>query len=130
MSIFGDICKAILDSTHATDVVKAVAEKVEIAATGTTPSSQTTLTHADIEKILQKMDDAQDEDLDWRHSLVDLMKLLDLDSSIHAREKLAHELGYPGVSGGSAGMNQWLHAQVMKRLAESGGKVPDSLRGG
>jgi len=128
MSIFGDIMKAVLDSTHAADVVKSVAEKVETAATSTAPSPQATLTHADIETILQKMDDEQDEDLDWRHSIVDLMKLLNLDSSLRSREHLAHELGYPGTPDGSARMNNWLHAEVMKRLAESGGKVPDSLR--
>jgi len=128
MSIFGDIMKAVLDSTHATDVVKAVAEKVETAATGMTPSSPA-LKREDIETILQRMDNEQGEDLDWENSIVDLMKLLNLDSSLRSREHLAHELGYTGALDGSARMNNWLHAEVMKRLAESGGKVPDSLRG-
>jgi len=125
MSILGNIMSAILDSTHATDVVKSVAEKVEIVATGAAPA----LKHEDIENILQRMDNEQGEDLDWGHSIVDLMKLLKLDSSLRAREHLAHELGYTGALDGSARMNNWLHAEVMKRLAESGGKVPDSLRG-
>src|SRR5215831_15716315 len=129
MSVLGNIMSAILESTHATDVVKSVADKLETATTGATPSSQAKLTHADIEAILEKMDAEQDEDLDWRHSIVDLMKLLNLDSSLRSREHLARELGYLGALDGSARMNEWLHAEVMKRLAESGGKVPDSLRG-
>ena len=71
---------------------------------------------------------AQDEKLDWRQSIVDLMKALKLDSSLAARKQLAQELGYTGALDGSAEMNIWLHRQVMTKLAESGGKVPDSLR--
>jgi uncharacterized protein DUF3597 len=71
---------------------------------------------------------AQDEKLDWRQSIVDLMKALKLDSSLGARKQLAQELGYTGSLDGSAEMNIWLHRQVMAKLAESGGKVPDSLR--
>jgi len=125
MSILSNIMTAILDSTHAKDMVKSVAEKVETAAAGTAPEMK----REDIDAILQRMDDEQGEDLDWEHSIVDLMKLLNLDSSLRAREHLAHELGYTGALDGSARMNNWLHTQVMNRLAESGGKVPDSLRG-
>jgi hypothetical protein len=71
---------------------------------------------------------AQDEKLDWRQSIVDLMKALKLDSSLAARKQLAQELGYTGALDGSAEMNIWLHRQVMTKLAESGGKVPESLR--
>ena len=71
---------------------------------------------------------AQGEKLDWRQSIVDLMKALKLDSSLGARKQLAQELGYSGALDGSAEMNTWLHRQVMTKLAESGGKVPDSLR--
>ena len=66
--------------------------------------------------------------LDWRHSIVDLMKLLNLDSSLSARKELAQELHYTGDTSDSASMNIWLHKQVMHKLAENGGKVPDSLR--
>jgi hypothetical protein len=66
--------------------------------------------------------------LDWRHSIVDLMKLLNLDSSLSARKELAQELHYTGDTNDSASMNIWLHKQVMQKLAENGGKVPDSLR--
>ena len=66
--------------------------------------------------------------LDWRHSIVDLMKLLGLDSGLDARRQLAQELGYGGDTGDTAAMNVWLHRQVMAKLAENGGKVPDELR--
>jgi hypothetical protein len=67
------------------------------------------------------------EKLDWRKSIVDLMKLLDLDSSLAARKQLAQELHYTGDPSDSASMNVWLHKQVMQKLAEKGGKVPADL---
>jgi Domain of unknown function (DUF3597) len=66
--------------------------------------------------------------LDWRHSIADMMKLLDLDSSLNARKELAAELHYTGDTSDSASMNIWLHKQVMQKLAENGGRVPDELR--
>jgi hypothetical protein len=66
--------------------------------------------------------------LDWRRSIVDLMKLLNLDSSLKDRKELATELGYKGDMGDSATMNVWLHKQVMTKLAEHGGVVPDELK--
>ena len=68
------------------------------------------------------------EKLDWRRSIVDLMKLINLDSSLAARKELAQELNYSGDMNDSASMNIWLHKQVMIKLAENGGKVPDELR--
>ena len=65
--------------------------------------------------------------LDWRKSIVDLMKLLNLDSSLSARKQLATELHFTGNENDSATMNIWLHQQVMQKLAENGGKVPDDL---
>ncbi|WP_406856139.1 DUF3597 domain-containing protein [Alsobacter sp. KACC 23698] len=66
--------------------------------------------------------------LDWRHSIVDLMKALGLDSSLAARKELAQELHYSGDANDSAAMNTWLHKQVMQKLAANGGKVPDELK--
>src|SRR5262249_10368811 len=86
------------------------------------------ISKADVEAILAKLADEQDEDYDWKRSIVDLMKLLKLDSGLGARKQLAQELGYTGALDGSAEMNVWLHKQVMTKLAESGGKVPDSLK--
>lgn len=82
----------------------------------------------DVEAVLETMAKDNGQSLDWRHSIVDLMKLLSLDSGLEARKQLAHELGYTGDTNDSATMNVWLHKQVMQKLAENGGIVPDSLR--
>jgi len=86
------------------------------------------MTQADVKAMIAKLADEQDEDLNWDKSIVDLMKLLKLDSSLGARKQLAQELGYTGALDGSAAMNIWLHKQVMIKLAETGGKVPESLK--
>jgi hypothetical protein len=86
------------------------------------------MTRAELESYIARLEDEQDEDLNWKESIVDLMKLLKLDSSLAARKQLAQELGYTGALTGSAEMNIWLHKQVMTKLAEGGGKVPDSLK--
>jgi hypothetical protein len=123
MSVFGSIMSAIFGS-------KAPAGGAAASGGGTpaTPAGGgSAATAVDVEAILTKMEDEGDEDLNWRQSIVDLMKLLKLDSSLTARKELAKELGYTGELTGSAEMNIWLHKQVMRKLAENGGKVPDSL---
>jgi hypothetical protein len=82
----------------------------------------------DVVAVLTELASKRKEKLDWRKSIVDLLKLLDLDSSLSARKELAKELNYSGDTNDSAGMNMWLHKQVMRKLAENGGKVPDDLR--
>ena len=82
----------------------------------------------DVEAVLTHLASQNREKLDWRKSIVDLMKLLNLDSSLHARKELAKELHFSGDMNDSASMNIWLHKQVMTKLAENGGKVPDSLK--
>ena len=77
---------------------------------------------------MDKLASQTKEELEWRKSIVDLMKLLNLDSSLAARKQLAQELHYSGNMQDSASMNVWLHKQVMNKLAEHGGKVPDELR--
>ncbi len=93
------------------------------AATGAAPMSQ-----VDVEAVLTDLAAKNGQKLDWRKSIVDLMKLLDLDSSLTARKELATELNYTGDTSDSASMNIWLHKQVMAKLAASGGKVPEDLR--
>jgi hypothetical protein len=83
----------------------------------------------DVEAILQGLAAKNTQKLNWQTSIVDLMKLLGLDSSLQNRTTLAKELGYGGDTADSARMNIWLSQQVMKKLAESGGKVPASLQG-
>jgi len=82
----------------------------------------------DVEAVLNAMAAKNPQKLNWRSSIVDLMKLLDLDSSLGSRKELAKELGYTGNMDDSATMNVWLHKQVMRKLAENGGKVPADLR--
>ena len=86
------------------------------------------ISQADLQGIIAKLAANRGDKLDWQKSIIDLMKLLKLDSSLGEREKLARELGYTGALNGSADMNIWLHKQVMTRLAESGGNVPESLK--
>jgi hypothetical protein len=81
----------------------------------------------DVAAVLTKLAAQNKEKLDWRRSIVDLMKLLNLDSGIAARKQLATELHYAGDMNDSASMNIWLHKQVMQKLAENGGKVPADL---
>jgi hypothetical protein len=88
----------------------------------------TAMAQVDVEKVVSDIASRKKEKLDWRKSIVDLMKVLDLDSSLKNRQELAKELGYSGDMNDSAKMNIWLHKQVMVKLAENGGKVPDSLK--
>ena len=144
MSVFGSIVSAIFGSKHAANVAPsagaspaspgASAPSGSAASPGATAGTAAGTTAAkpisreDVEAILKRLHDDQREDFDWRKSIVDLMKLLKLDSGLSARKQLAQELGYSGALDGSAEMNLWLHRQVMTKLAESGGKVPDSLK--
>jgi hypothetical protein len=81
----------------------------------------------DVESVLQKMATDKGQPSNWRTSIVDLMKLVGMDSSFENRKELARELGYTGDTGDSAAMNIWLHKRVMKELAANGGKVPANM---
>jgi Domain of unknown function (DUF3597) len=96
------------------------------AVSGATPSVPQA--SVDVEAVLNQMASKSGQRLDWRHSIVDLMKLLNLDSSLSARKQLAEELHYTWDMNDSAKMNIWLHKQVMRKLAENGGKVPEELK--
>ena len=82
----------------------------------------------DVEAVLNNMQQQSGQQLNWRTSIVDLLKLLGLDSSLQARKELAAELNYSGDTSDSASMNIWLHRQVMNKLAANGGKVPADLK--
>jgi hypothetical protein len=85
--------------------------------------------HVDVEQVLTNISSQKgNPDLNWRTSIVDLMKLLDLDSSLANRKELATELGYSGAKDGSAEMNIWLHKAVMRELEKNGGSVPASMK--
>jgi len=81
----------------------------------------------DVETVLETMAAGTKQDLDWRNSIVDLMKLTGIDSSLANRKALAQELGYTGDMNDSATMNIWLHKQVLRKLSENGGQVPANL---
>jgi Domain of unknown function (DUF3597) len=82
----------------------------------------------DVAAIMDNLASQATQKLDWRNSIVDLMKLINLDSSLTARKELAQELNYTGDMNDSASMNIWLHEEVMTKLAENGGNVPDELK--
>ena len=82
----------------------------------------------DVEAVLNSLNAKQPQKLNWQSSIVDLMKLVGLDSSLQHRKELATELGYTGDQNDSAAMNIWLHKAVMRKLAENGGRVPASLQ--
>ena len=81
----------------------------------------------DVTAALDDMAANAGQKLDWRHSIVDLMKLVGMESSLSERKELAKELGYSGDMNDSAKMNIWLHGEVFKRIAANGGKVPGTL---
>ena len=126
MSIFGDIAAAIFGKKAPGGVQAVSASAAPPLAPAGEPAKP--MSRTEVEALIEKLADEQDEDLNWNELIVDLMKLLKLDSSLNARKQLAKELGYSGALDGSAAMNIWLHRQVMTKLAEGGGKVPESLK--
>ena len=126
MSIFGKIMSAIFgtkaDAAPASGGA-APAGGSSSAAPGAAPAQT-----VDVAPILDKAVAAKGEKLEWRTSIVDLMKALDIDSSFAARKELAKELGYTGDSNDSASMNIWLHKQVMTKFAANGGKLPPEIK--
>lgn len=129
MSIFSTILSKIFPSSH--PAVQAASTPDAAPAADAAPASAPAAAPAepvDVEAILSALAEQNSEKLNWRTSIVDLMKLLSLDSSLGARKQLAEELDYSGDTNDSASMNIWLHKQVMTKLAENGGKVPDDLK--
>jgi hypothetical protein len=129
MSILGDIVGAIFGTGSAS---ANEAQPAPAGGSATTKSSGAgtaiAASNVDVAAILDKKAKAAGEKLNWRKSIVDLMKLLDLDSSPKARKALADELKYSGDKNDSAEMNIWLHKQVMAKLAANGGIVPKDLQ--
>ena len=138
MSILGNIFNRIFHSDAAAAVppsgsaatpAAAPPNPPPKAATATTaPAAVAPMAEVDVEQVLNGMAQKAAERLNWRTSIVDLMKLLGLDSSLSARKELAQELHFTGDVGDSASMNIWLHRQVMNKLAANGGKVPADLK--
>jgi hypothetical protein len=137
VSIFGDIWNKIVGHPDAAPppVAGAPAQPSPSAETASAPqtSSATSapkpLSQVDVEAILVTMATAKGRPSNWRTSIVDLLTLLELDSSLTARKEFAQELNIHAGADGSAEQNIALHKAVMHKLEENGGKVPDSLKG-
>ena len=131
MSIFGKIMNAIFGTKADAAPAAGSAAAGGAAAGGSSGGSSSAAPVAvtvDVAPILDKAVAAKGEKLEWRTSIVDLMKALDIDSSFSSRKELAKELGYTGDSNDSASMNIWLHKQVMTKLAANGGKLPPEIK--
>ena len=145
MSIFGSIVSKIFGHANAAPASPAPTSSAPAApsaagassfnnpasqssAPGHTGAQSTSAATVDVAAVLTDLASKNSQTLDWKRSIVDLMKLLGLDSSLTARQDLAKELHYSGSTSDSAAMNIWLHKQVMQKLADNGGKVPEELR--
>ena len=126
-SIFGraEAAPAALQGGAKEALSGAAATVASVAAAAAEPVKA--LSDVDLVALMESKAAAAGQKLNWRTSIVDLMKLLNLDSSLAARKELATELGYTGDMNDSATMNIWLQKQVMKKVAENGGKVPSDL---
>lgn len=125
MSLFSTILEKLGIGTHpqATPDAAAVSpDAANPAASGTAPPNA--ISEVDVAAKLEALAANHSEKLNWRTSIVDLLKLLEIDSSLTARKALADELHYSGSKDDSAQMNIWLHSAVLKKLAQNGGKVP------
>ncbi len=139
MSIFGKIMSAILGSSASATPAGAPSAGGSTAASAGSAAGSSSATASsaataapkqtvDVASIVDKAAAASGEKLEWRTSIVDLMKALKIDSSLTARKELAKELGYTGDTNDSASMNVWLHKQVMAKLAANGGKLPPEIK--
>jgi hypothetical protein len=133
MSIFDSIKNAIFGKAEAAEApasTQTSAPSAAPSAPSSTPAaapSAAPSSPVDVAAVMEQAVKAKGQKLNWRTSIVDTMKALDLDSSLSARKELAKELGYTGDTNDSATMNIWLHKALMKKLSENGGKVPADL---
>lgn len=136
MSIFGKILtklglkkeekKPTTDQRSPSEVLAEKAKQLKRA--GVSPPKGPKMSEVDVVSKLEKMAAENPQELNWKVSIVDLLKLLDIDSSYEARKDLALELGYPAEkTDDSAQMNTWLHKTVLEKIAENGGNIPREL---
>jgi Domain of unknown function (DUF3597) len=131
MGIFTTLMNKIFHSSSEAPVQSApearTADARPVESGGGPATAAPRIEAVDVSAILDRMATENKQKLDWRHSIVDLMKLVGIDSSLSARRELAADLQYTGDIGDTAAMNIWLHKEVMKKLAENGGTVPQEL---
>ena len=141
MGILSNIFSKIFPSSHAANAPAAPSPTSTATPGAATPgaavpgsvaapasAAPVAMNELDVEKLLDERAKNAGEKLNWKTSIVDLMKLLDLDSSLSSRKELAKELHYTGDTNDSASMNVWLHRQVMNKVAANGGKLPADLK--
>ena len=133
MGVFQDLMNKIFHpatgsstASGGTSEPSAQASSPQATASASTTTTQR-MAEVDVAAILDKMASENKQKLDWKHSIVDLMKLVGMDSSLAARRELAADLDYSGDTKDTAAMNIWLHKEVMRKLAENGGKIPPEL---
>jgi hypothetical protein len=125
MGIFSSIKDAVFGNKAAATARKTTSIiPSEIIAVAPQPVEPETISDVDVIANLEAIDASDGRNLNWRSSIVDLMKMLGMESSLQERKDLAMELGYTGSLDGSADMNLWLHQAVMRELAKHGGRVP------
>ena len=123
MGLFNDLMSKIFGTASSAAASQPSSAPASAGSGGAGTATQT----VDVAAILDGLAAKNPEKLDWKHSIVDLMKLVGMDSSFTARKQLAAELQYSGDPNDSASMNVWLHKEVLKKLSENGGKVPQEL---
>ncbi len=130
MGIFSSIVGKIFPKAHAANAAAAAETSTSTAAPAAAPVTApvAAMDPVDVATVLDGMLRSSGQNLNWKTSIVDLLKLLGLDSSLDARKKLAAELHYSGDTNDSATMNIWLHKEVMKKIAANGGKLPADIK--
>jgi hypothetical protein len=123
MGLFNNLMSKIFGTASSAAPSQPSSAPASAGSGGASPAAQT----VDVAAVLDGLAAKNPEKLDWKHSIVDLMKLVGMDSSFTARKQLAAELHYTGDPNDSASMNVWLHKEVLKKLSENGGKVPQEL---
>ncbi len=126
MSILGNILGRIFKKRDAPASAPATPPPTSTPAPTAAPTAAPAAAEpVDVDGILDFMNDQRDQKLNWRTSIVDLMKLTGMDSSLAERKELADELGYTGDKSDTASMNIWLHKQVIQRIKDNGGQIRD-----
>jgi hypothetical protein len=129
MGLFANLLSKIFGQQTAGESTRSQTPRAEAppAPGAAAPDAPAPAATVDVTAILDDLASKNPEKLDWRRSIVDLMKLVGMDSSLAARKELAKDLNYSGDTSDSATMNVWLHKVVIRKIADNGGKVPDEL---
>ena len=127
MALFGNLLSRIWGHAEAAPPTPSTGGGAAAPPSDAPAAPATPAAPVDVAAVLNGLAATQTERLDWQHSIVDLLKLVGLDSRLEDRKELATDLGYTGALDGSAAMNMWLHKTVMQKLAANGGKVPQEL---